>query len=278
MQIGKYNHLKVIRKVEIGYYLDGQDEGEILLPNRYAPENLKVGDKIRVFIYLDSEDRLIATTEEPFAIVGEFAYLHVVEVAKIGAFLDWGLPKDLLVPFREQDIKMEEGKSYVVFLYIDTSTNRIAASSKLKQFLDHENVNYLPGDEVDIIVLRHSRLGYQVAINNRHEGMLYDNEVLQPLEMGKQTRAFVRKVRDDGKVDLRLTNDGYEKIDEIAGSLLHYLESSGGFMEVTDKSDPELIYNTFGISKKNFKKALGALYKSRQIRIMEEGIYLNSSD
>ncbi|MBK7175490.1 MAG: GntR family transcriptional regulator [Bacteroidales bacterium] len=271
-QIGKYNTLKVLRKVEFGFYLDGQPEGDILLPLRYAPENLKIGQEIEVFIYLDSEDRLIATTEQPYATVGQFAYLNVASVNPIGAFLDWGLPKDLLVPFREQKQPMEEGKSYVVFIYIDAETDRIAASAKLGQFLNHEPINYLPGDEVEIMITAISELGYKAVIFNRHEGILYKNEVFQTLRKGQELKAFIHKIRPDGKIDLRLHKEGYDKIDGMSKVLLTALEEQEGFLPLTDKSPAEDIYKALGMSKKSFKQAIGALYKMKMISIGNNGI------
>lgn len=272
--IGKYNTLKVLRKVDFGFYLDGQAEGEILIPLRYAPESCKIGDLIEVFIYFDSEDRIIATTEKPYATVGEFAYLHAVSVNSIGAFLDWGLPKDLLVPFREQKQPMEEGRSYIVFIYIDAETNRIAASAKLGQFLNHEPVNYLPEDEVDVLVVSESDLGYKGVINNRHEGILYKNEVFKPLKKGQRLKCYIRKIREDGKIDLRLLKDGYAKVNELSQLVLDILKEHDGFLEVTDKSPAEEIYRLFGMSKKTYKKAVGALYKERLILQGPEGISL----
>jgi uncharacterized protein len=272
--VGKYNSLKVLRKVEFGFYLDGNEDGDILLPLRYAPDSCKIGDKVEVFIYFDSEDRIIATTEKPLAIVGEFAFLRAVAVNSIGAFLDWGLPKDLLVPFREQKQPMEEGKSYVVFIYIDAETNRIAASAKLGQFLNHEPVNYLAGDEVDLLITGESELGYKAVINSRHEGILYKNEVFRTLKKGQKVKGYVRKVRDDGKIDLRLQRDGYAKVDEVCQSILDILRHHEGFLEITDKSPAEEIYRMFGISKKTFKKAIGALYKEKLILPGPGGISL----
>jgi predicted RNA-binding protein (virulence factor B family) len=272
--IGKYNTLAVLRKLDFGFYLDGSEAGDILLPLRYAPENCKPGDKLDVFIYFDSEDRIIATTERPLAKVGEFAYLRVVSVNSVGAFLDWGLPKDLLVPFREQKQTMEEGKSYIVFIYIDTESNRIAASAKLGQFLNLEPVNYLEGDEVDLMIISHSELGYKAVINGRHEGILYENEVFQPLRKGQQIKGFIKKVRVDGKIDLRLLKDGYQKVDSLTENILEVLENNDGFIAINDKSPAEDIYRLFGMSKKTFKKAAGALFKARLISIGEEGISL----
>lgn len=274
MQIGKFNRLKVLRKLEFGYYLDGQELGEILIPLRYAPADLKIGSQIEVFIYFDSEDRIIATTEQPIAKVGEFAYLNVVSVNDIGAFLYWGLPKDLLVPFREQKVKMVEGKSYLVFIYIDAMTDRIAASAKIDQFLNHDPINYLPGDEVDLIIAGISEIGYKAIINNRHLGILYKNEVFTDLRIGQETRGFIYKIRPDNKIDLRLFREGYEKVDDYVRLLLDKLESEDGFLPLTDKSSSEEINFELGISKKSFKQAVGALYKKHMLELLPEGIRL----
>lgn len=272
VNVGKFNSLKVLRKTEIGLFLDGGDEGDILLPLRYVPESCKVGSTVEVFIYFDSEDRIIATTEIPYAIVGEFAYLKVVSVNAVGAFLDWGLSKDVLVPFREQKLTMEEGKRYIVFIYIDAETNRIAASAKLKQFLNHDPINYIPGDEVDLMIISQSELGYKAVINNRHEGILYENEVFKKLKPGQKIKGYVRKVREDGKIDLRLQKDGYETVDQVKMSIMSILEEYGGSIDISDKSPAEEIYNIFGISKKVFKKAIGSLYKSHLISLSDSGI------
>lgn len=274
MQIGKFNRLKVLRKLEFGYYLDGQELGEILIPLRYAPADLKVGSQIEVFIYFDSEDRIIATTEQPIAKVGEFAYLNVVTVNDIGAFLYWGLPKDLLVPFREQKVKMVEGKSYLVFIYIDAMTDRIAASAKIDQFLNHDPINYLPGDEVDLIIAGISEIGYKAIINNRHLGILYKNEVFTDLVIGQETKGYIYKIRPDNKIDLRLFREGYEKVDDYVRLLLDKLESEDGFLPLTDKSSAEEINFELGISKKSFKQAVGALYKKHLLELLPEGIRL----
>lgn len=274
MQIGKFNRLKVLRKLEFGYYLDGQELGEILIPLRYSPADLKVGSQLEVFIYFDSEDRIIATTEQPIAKVGEFAYLNVVTVNDIGAFLYWGLPKDLLVPFREQKVKMVEGKSYLVFIYIDAMTDRIAASAKIDQFLNHDPINYLPGDEVDLIIAGISEIGYKAIINNRHLGILYKNEVFTDLVIGQETKGYIYKIRPDNKIDLRLFREGYEKVDDYVRLLLDKLESEDGFLPLTDKSSAEEINFELGISKKSFKQAVGALYKKHLLELLPEGIRL----
>jgi uncharacterized protein len=274
LHIGKYNKLKVLRKVDFGFYLDGLDAGEILLPLRYAPQGCKPGDTFEVFIYLDSEDRLIATTEKPFAIVGEFAYLRVVTVDAIGAFLDWGLPKDLLVPFREQKVRMEVGKSYVVFIYVDGETDRIAASAKVDQFLNHEPINYLPGDEVDLFVIGESPLGFKTAINSRHEGIIYKNEIFKPLTKGIQLKGYIKKIRPDGKIDLSLYKIGSTHIDDYAEALFKIIEENNGTLNLSDSSPAEQIYEQLGISKKLFKKAVGTLFRKGVIQIGEDSIWL----
>jgi hypothetical protein len=273
-QIGKTNSLKVLRIVSIGCYLDGGEQGEILLPRRYVPEGTKVDDTIDAFIYFDSEDRIIATTETPKILMDEFAMLQVVSVTNVGAFLDWGLPKDLFVPFREQKQKMEVGKRYIVALYIDHETNRLAASAKIDKFLDNTPPNYSVGQEVDLLIYGQSELGYNAIINNAHWGVLYKNEVFRHLDGGKRIKGFIKRVREDDKIDLALQRPGYENIDGVSKGILDRLEKNNGFLSLTDKSEPEKIYQLLGISKKVFKKAIGSLYKSKLITIDERGIRL----
>ncbi|WP_289053917.1 CvfB family protein [Carboxylicivirga marina] len=273
--IGKYNTLKVVKEVEFGLYLDGgEDFGEILLPIRYVPPGLKPDDEIEVFIYLDSEDRVIATTEEPYAIVGEFAYLETVSVNKTGAFLDWGLMKDLLVPYREQAERMKEGEKYVVYIYLDDESRRIVATSKLNSVLDNLMPEYEEGQEVDLMVIAKTDLGYKVAVDSLHSGMLYHNELFKPIKIGDTFKGYIKKLREDDKLDISLEKPGYEKIDGLAGEILEILKSKGGQMDVSDKSPAELIYKVFGTSKKNFKKAIGTLYKQRIIEINKDNIKL----
>jgi len=273
-KIGRLNRLIVVKELDQGVYLDGEDLGEILLPGRYVPEDCKTGSSIEVFIYRDSEDRIVATTETPLAMVGQFAVLKVVAVNSSGAFLDWGLPKDLLVPFREQQQKMEEGRSYVVFVYLDERSDRIAASSKLDKFLDNEPGHFQQDQEVELLVCEQTDIGYKAIINSTHWGILYKNEVFQQLEQGRYIKGFIQKVRDDGKIDLSLQKPGYEKVDDLSGRIIHMLREQRGFIPVTDKSSPESIYELFGVSKKTFKKAVGALYKKRIISLEEDGIRL----
>lgn len=273
-EIGKINHLYVVKELDFGIYLDGGDLGEILMPRQYVPEGTQPEDMIDAFIYLDSEDRLVATTLKPKAMVEEFALLEVVSVTQVGAFLDWGLPKDLFVPFREQRQPMEEGKKYLVYVYLDQNSKRIAASSKIEQFLDNIPVDYDVDEEVDLIIVNETDLGYNAIIDNSHLGILYKNEVFQTLTPGDKVQGFIKKIRTDGKIDLSLVKAGYEKISDFAERIIAELEKQDGFLSLTDKSSPEDIYKTFKFSKKNFKAAVGALYKKRMIALEENGIRL----
>lgn len=269
--IGRYNTLRVVKEVDFGVYLDGgEDFGEILLPIRYVPPGLKPDDELEVFIYLDSEDRVIATTEEPYAEIGEFAYLEAVAVNKTGAFLDWGLMKDLMVPYREQAVKMKEGEKYVVYVYLDDESRRIVATSKLNTALDNLMPEYEEGEEVDLMVIDKTDLGYKVAVNSTHTGMLYHNELFKPIKIGDKCKGYIKKVREDDKIDIALEKPGYDKIDGLAGDILEVIKKKGGQIDVSDKSPAELIYKLFGTSKKNFKKAVGTLYKNRIIEIDKE--------
>jgi len=273
-EIGKLNTLRVVKEVDFGLYLDGGEHGEILIPKRYVPENCKPEDNIEVFIYLDSEDRIIATTEKPYIKVGEFAMLQVVAVNQIGAFLYWGLPKDLLVPFREQKQKMEEGKWYIVTAYLDPDSKRLVASAKIDKFLDNLPPDYEDGEEVDLLISGETDLGFNAIINSKHLGVLYKNEVFQPLKKGDKIKGYIKKIREDEKIDLILQKPGYQKVDDISMKIVDILKEHGGFIAITDKSDPDTIYNLFGVSKKTFKKAIGSLYKLRIISINDEGIKL----
>ena len=237
IKLGEYNLLEVVKEVDFGVYLDGGDDGEILLPTRYVPRDCKPGDVLNVFIYLDMDERLIATTLQPYVKVGEFACLEVAWVNQFGAFLDWGLMKDLFVPFREQKMKMVKGNSYVVHVHLDEDSYRIVASAKVEKYLSKEMPEYNPGDEVDIMV--------------------------------------IKQVRPDGKIDLELQKGGVKKVEDFADTLLEYIRSNGGSTPLNDKTDADVIYNTFGVSKKTFKKAVGDLYKKRLIVLEgEQGIRL----
>lgn len=274
IQIGQYHELTVSRLVDFGAYLDAVELGEILLPRQYLPADLAVGDRLDVFLYLDSEDRPVATTQRPKARVGEFAYLKVVANTPVGAFLDWGLDKDLLVPFAEQHRPMEVEHAYLVYLYLDDIDGRIVASSKIDRFIDELAPHHFSaGQRVELIIANSTDLGYKAIINHSHWGVLYKNEVFERLSFGQRKTGYIKHIRPDGKIDLSLQG-GQESRDKHARIIENYLLKHNGFAPLHDKSDPLLIEDTFGMSKKAFKKAIGGLYKSRIIRIEEDGIYL----
>ena len=274
VKLGKYNQLEVVKTVDFGVYLDGGDDGEILLPSRYVPEGCKPGDVLNVFIYLDNEERLVATTLEPYVQVGEFACLEVAWVNEYGAFLDWGLMKDLFVPFREQKMKMQKGHRYVVHAHVDEDSYRIMASAKVERYLSKELPEYQPGEEVEVMAWQKTDLGYKVIVDNKFGGLVYQKEIFKPLEPGMRMQAFVRQVREDGKIDLTLQKDGLQKVGDFAEILLQYIKDNGGHTSLNDKSVAEDIYDTFGVSKKTFKKAVGDLYKKRLVVLVEGGIQL----
>lgn len=278
VEIGKYNTLEIVKEVDFGLYLNGGEQGEILLPKRYVPQSAKVGEELEVFIYLDSEDRIIATTETPYAIVGEFAYLEVVAVSKVGVFLDWGLPKDLMLPFREQKSDVSTGQKVAVFIYFDDESKRIVASAKLEKFLDNVPAEYEENQEVEVFIYAETEIGYKAVINDQHSGIIYRNEVFRKIRKGEHTIAYIKKIREDEKIDLILDKPGFEKIDETSVKILNYLVEQGGSSPLNDKSEAEEIQKAFGISKKTFKKAIGALYKKRYIVIEANGIRLSDDD
>lgn len=265
--IGKQNTLTISKVVDFGVYLDGGDETDILLPARYAPEGCKVGESLSVFVYLDSDDLPIATTETPKAMAGECKSLKVIEVNQVGAFLDWGLPKDLLVPFSEQGKPLEVGRHYVVFLYIDKASERIVASTKVDKFLAETSVYFTPNQAVDLLIYGRTELGYKAVINNVVVGLIFHNEVFKPLRIGDATKGYIKQVRADGKLDLCLQLANKQGLDSLADEVLAYIEAQGGSTTLTDRSSPEDIAAQFGVSKKSYKKALGGLYKQRKIII-----------
>lgn len=271
---GKMNTLMVTKMVDIGAYLDGENLGRLLLPQRVVPPHCLVGSMVEVFVHYDQEDRLIATTKRPLAMPGTFAYLKAMKVSSQGALLDWGLTNLLLAPTREQKQLMEEGKSYLVRIVHDEKWHRIFASSKLEQFLDQLPADYAPGQEVELLIGAHTDLGYKAIVDNAHWGVLYENEVFQPLKKGARLQGFIKKVREDQKIDLCLHKPGYEKVEPLAEQILDQLKQHGGFLAVNDKTAPEQIYQLFGVSKKNFKKAVGALYKNKMILLDGDGIRL----
>ncbi|MFC1748676.1 S1 RNA-binding domain-containing protein [Pseudomonadota bacterium] len=272
-EIGQTNTLRVVKEVPFGVYLDGDEDGEILLPKRYVPEDCSVGDSLDVFLYFDSEDKLIATTQRPRAVVGKFAYLQVKELSNVGAFLDWGLPKDLLVPFPAQKRRMEEGKSYIVYVSLDNE-GRIVATSKIDKFLDKWPARYEEGQEVNLMIAERTEMGYKAIINHRHWGLIHDTDVFKSLRYGKKIKGYIKTIREDGKIDLYLSKAGYGKVDDLAERILEALAERGGFIALHDKSPAEEIKHTFGESKKSFKSAIGALYKQKKIKIEKDGIRL----
>ncbi len=277
-RIGDFNTLSISKEVEFGIYLDSDDFGEILLPKKYIPEEIPENNQIEVFIYHDSEGRIIATTETPFVKVDEFAYLEVVSVSGVGAFLKWGITKDLLLPFREQKVTVEEGDKVIAHVYLDSISKKLVASTKIDKFLNNVPFEYSPGEEVNILIHSKTELGYKAIINNLHWGMIYKNEIFQKIEKGQRLKAYVKKVREDEKIDLSLQKSGFELVDNTAQLIISYLENNNGFMTITDKSTPQEISNAFGISKKNFKKSIGNLYKKQIINIDNKGIRLINGD
>ncbi|MFC6997340.1 CvfB family protein [Rufibacter roseus] len=274
LNLGDYNYLEVLRDVEHGLYL-GSDDGDILLPRKYVPEGTAIGDMISVFVYRDSEDRIIATTLEPKAKVDQFACLQVKDVTNFGAFMDWGLEKDLLVPLSNQHEDLHTGQWALVYLYLDENSDRIVGSTKLAPFLSYEPIKLQEGDKVNLLIGPEKALGYQVIVNNSYLGMLYRNEVFRPLQPGEFTQGFVKKVREDDKLDVSLQKQGYGEIEHAADTILQRLKADkNGFLPLTDKSEPEKIYQTLGMSKKTFKKAIGALYKQGVVQLQPEGIQL----
>ncbi|WP_440874739.1 CvfB family protein [Thalassotalea sp. PLHSN55] len=273
--IGKFNTLSIIAITDNGAYLDAGELGEILLPNRYVPQDCDVDQQVKVFIYADSADRLVATTEQPFAQVDQFASLKVAQVNKMGAFLDWGLKKDLLVPYNQQHSKMEVGKYYLVRIYLDERTERIVGSSKIDKFIDIWPADYNEGDKVELIIGGKTDLGFKAIINDKHWGLLYDSEIFQPLRIGKKVTGYIKKMREDGRIDLILTRGGKGKVIDFSDKLISHLEENNGFSPLHDKSSPELIKRTLGVSKKTFKATVGNLLKKGKVKIEKGGIRLN---
>lgn len=277
VEVGKHNRLEVVKELDFGIYLqDEEDETivEILMPTKWVPENTQIGDFIDAFILRDSEGRLIATTQKPFAIADTFAYLEVRQVNDTGAFLAWGMDKDLLVPYREQAQKMEAGKSYVVFVFVDEETNRLVASTKLNRYFLNDDMDLQNDDIVDLLIYSETDLGYNAIINNSYRGLIYKNEVFETIRVGDTMKGFVKTVREDNKVDLSLQKRGFELVDDVKWKLLNIIKKNDGFLALNDKSSPEEIKSQLQISKKAFKKAIGALYRERLVKITDKGVEL----
>lgn len=274
IKIGEYNTLEIIREAEQGLYLADSEGEEVLLPNRYVPKEFKIWDQMEVFVYLDNEERPVATTDKPFVTKGEFAVLRCSEVAPFGAFLDWGLVKELFCPFKEQAFKMKRGGWYLIYCYLDNETNRLAASSKTNNFLDNKNLTVEQFEEVDLIISHPSDIGMNVIVNNIHSGLIYSDDIYKDLSIGDRVKGTVKKIRPGNKLDISLGKVGYRNIEPNAEKILTELEDNNGFLTLTDKSDPEDIKNVLQMSKKNFKKAVGSLYKQKLIELKDDGIYL----
>ena len=271
---GEYNTLTVLRETSVGFFL-GDDEGnDVLLPNKYIPNDLKVDDEIEVFCYQDSEDRIIATTLKPAFTRDQFTSLKVVDVNKIGAFMEWGLEKNLLVPFREQKSDMIVGHWYIVYMYLDLKTGRLAGSTKLAQFYENDDLKLRVGDQVELLATEKTDLGFNVVINDLYLGLLYENEVFQEVKQGYRMQGFVKKIREGGKIDVSLQKQGYQNVEPNAKYILEEMQDNDGFLPLNDKSSPDDIKEQLEMSKKTFKKSIGSLYKQKLIRIETEGIYL----
>lgn len=274
IQIGQNNIMRALRMTSVGMYLGNEEGEELLLPNKYVPEGFNVDDDIDVFIYKDSEDRLIATNLEPKIKLNEFACLVCKDVNSIGAFLEWGLEKDLLVPFREQGKKMEVGKRYPVYLYFDERSGRLAASSKIESFIEKENIKLEVGEKVNLLICYTSDLGVNVIINNTYKGIIYHNDLFTHISIGDKVEGYIKNIREEGKIDVTLQKLGYSQVEDSTEKIMSKLKASNGVLKLTDKSDSEEIMFRLQMSKKNFKKAIGGLYKQGIIRLEEDGIYL----
>lgn len=273
IEIGRSNELRILRNTSVGLYLGDESGEEVLLPNKYCPEKFELEDKIEVFVYHDHEERKVATKIKPKILLNEFELLQVTAVTNVGAFMDWGLEKDLLVPFREQRHKMQEGKWYIVYLDVDRKTDRLYASNKIDNILQNRVLTVERGEEVSLFVFQKTDLGFSVIVNNIHKGLLFRNEIFKELNIGDKIIGFVKNIREDNKLDISIQRIGYENFNDCNSELIfHKLVENEGFLPVTDKSSPEEIHRQFGISKKAFKKSIGALYKQRKITILPEGI------
>ncbi|MCW3078914.1 S1-like domain-containing RNA-binding protein [Segetibacter sp.] len=276
IKVGEYNVLKVLREVEFGFYLDDGAEG-ILLPKRFVPAGLAVGDDLNVFIYHDSEGRLIATTQHPKGVVGDIVKMKAITVTNQGAFLDWGLMKDIFVPKSKQVSGMRQGAEYLVKIYIDEQTGRVAATEKIEPFLSNEQLTVAENDSVDLIVYRRTDIGYLVIINNVHTGVLHFNEIYQNIGVGDKMKGFIKTIRPENKIDVVVGKQGYERVEDEASKIFRLLNENNGYLPYHDKSNPEEIYDFFGMSKKSFKMAVGSLFKQQKITLAKTGIKLLES-
>ena len=274
IEIGRFNNLKILRDTDPGLFLGDDEDNEVLLPNRYVPIDFEIDASIDVFVYLDNEERPVAVTDRPYIQKGDFALLRCNEINQYGAFLDWGLVKELFCPFKEQAYKMIKGGWYLVYCYLDEKTNRLVASSKTNRFLDNSELTVKLYDEVDLIVSHPSEIGMNVIVNNRHLGLVFKDAIFKDLSVGDKLKGVVKKIRPGNKIDISLEKIGYRNIEPSAMSLLDLINDRNGYLDLTDKSSPETIKTLAQMSKKSFKKAVGTLYKKRLIRLESDGIYL----
>jgi predicted RNA-binding protein (virulence factor B family) len=272
--LGQKNTLTILRASAVGLYLTDTEQNDVLLPNKFTTPEQKIGDAIEVFVYTDSEDRIVASTQEPKILLNQFAALRVLDIAPFGAFMDWGLDKDLLVPAKQQAIPMHEGETHVVYLYLDEETDRLAASSKLNRFFVNEHLDLKVGEEVDILIFEDHFLGYFAVINDAYKGLIYKDEVFRDLEVGERMKAWVKKIKPTKEVDLSIQKIGFARFEDVNDILYDYLKIHNGFIALTDDSTPDEIADALHISKKAFKKSLGMLYKKRLVRIEKDGVYL----
>ena len=277
IHIGEYNTLEILRENIPGLFLSDDEGNEVLLPNRYVPKEFKIWDKLEVFVYLDNDERLVAVTDRPYITKGDFALLRCNDVTNHGAFLDWGMVKELFCPFKEQAFKMKKGGWYLVHCYLDEETNRLVASSKTNHFLDNKELTVNQFDEVDIIISHPSEIGMNVIVNKKHRGLIFNEDIFKDLSVGDKLKGIVKKIRPDNKLDISLGQIGYRNIEPNAEAVLNELEDNSGYLQLTDKSSPEHIKETLQMSKKSFKKAIGLLYKQRLIIIEDDGIRLTKN-
>lgn len=274
IKIGEHNTLEILRETDPGLYLGDTQENVVLLPHRYKPENFSIGDMLEVFVYLDYDERPVATTLTPHVLLNDFGYLHCSDVNEFGAFMDWGVQKQLFVPFKEQARPMKVGNWYIVYMYMDMQTNRLVGSSKTNKYLNNDTVTLKKFDQVSIMVTHITDLGANVIINGTHKGLIFINDIFEDIRTGDTMKAYIKRVREDNKIDVVLQSPGYRSIEPNANFILEELKAAGGFMSLHDKSDPQDIKNELGMSKKSFKKAIGTLYKDKQIQIKQDGISL----
>ncbi len=274
MELGKYNTLTIVRHTSVGFFLEDENGDDVLLPVKWVPEGAKEGDEVEVFIYLDSEERPIATTMKPKAIVGEFAFLKAKQVTSIGAFMDWGLEKDLFVPFIEQEGRMQEGQWYIVYVYVDKMTDRITGSAKIESFVEKRDIMLKPDQEVKLLIGKQTPLGYNVIVDNQYMGLIYENEIFKNVTTGDRTTGYVKNIREDDKIDIILQKPGYAAVEPNAQKILDILKSHDGYLDLNDKSDPDEISRRLEMSKKTFKKAIGGLFRQKLIVIEDDGVRL----